>query len=425
MAIRRLNVFLHGSHAGVLTGSGTLIRGFQYARAYDGPALSASLPRSKKIDAALASAWFDGLLPEGRELRLSMAEAHGSRDTTTLGLLEVAGLDCAGAVQLTREHELPDRAGSAEPITDAEIGMRLRAANQGLPARGEGEHWSVAGQQGKIALHRTLDDQWARPLDGLATTHILKPGIENIDGERIRDQALIEHLTMTAAARLGLRVAATEYVEFDGTPSVVVTRFDRIWIDGECTRIHQEDACQALGLPPEKKYEDRGGPSVARMADLIAAVHGSRGAKAGRLDFARMAIFNYLSGSPDAHAKNYSFLHLPGNVSMLAPMYDAASGFGMSYPATGSPRFTSAAMKIGAHEKFGHVSSADWQQFARDTGTPFDEIRSSRDAIARHLPDALRDSLNTDIPSSARRRILASPLLERVQRLCADTLALD
>lgn len=96
-----------------------------------------------------------------------MAEAHGGRDTSTISLLERAGLDCAGAVQLFDGEQLPAREASFEAISEVAIGRRLRAANLGQPVADRGERWSVAGQQGKLALHQSRR-WWCGDMTGCA-----------------------------------------------------------------------------------------------------------------------------------------------------------------------------------------------------------------------------------------------------------------
>lgn len=420
MAKRELNVFLYGDAVGTLSGSGSLVTGFKYRSGYSGPMLSQSMPITKRsVGRMLASSWFDGLLPEGEELRRAMAEAHQSRDVTSMGLLEHAGLDCAGAVQLTSDTELPEREQRFEPISEAEISLRLRAATSGQPVAGNDERWSVAGQQGKIALHQTQTGQWGRALGGLPTTHILKPGITFVGTEAIADQALTEHLTLSAARTLGVPVADSEFREFDGVPAVVVRRYDRIWLDDACFRIHQEDICQALGVEPNRKYEEQGGPGVAAIAAFLDEVSANPEQSAiYRLSFAMMVMFNHFSGSPDAHAKNYSILIPPDGSIRLAPMYDAASGLGYSYLDSGEPRFPKSAMRIGFHENFSKVTEQDWEAFAKDVNLPVELVRSESDRIAQNLPDAMRTLLDGDIPPEARARLLQSPLLPRLDELC-------
>lgn len=423
MAKRELNVFLYEENVGTLTGSGSLITGFKYRSGYSGPAVSNSMPIvSRNVGRGVASSWFTGLLPEGDELRKAMAEAYGSRDTTSIGLLTHAGLDCAGAVQLTSSLELPSREQQFAPIDDTEIGMRLRAANNGQPVVDDSERWAVAGQQGKIALHQSQEGQWGRALGGLPTTHIIKPGITFVGSQSIKDQALTEHLTLAAAKALGISAAKSEFYEFDGMPAVVVSRYDRVWVEDLCFRIHQEDLCQALGIGPSKKYEENGGPGVARAASFLNEVADSSEQSAQfRLSFAMMVMFNHFSGSPDAHAKNYSILTLPNGATDFAPMYDAASGLGYSYLDSGKPRFPRGAMRIGAHDHFARVTENDWEAFAKNIGLPFEVIRSERDRIAQGMSDTFRTLLDGNIPLTARNRLMKSPLLPRMEELCKIT----
>ena len=52
-----------------------------------------------------------------------------------------------------------------------------------------------------------------------------------------------------------------------GRPYLLVTRYDRAEVDEITVRLHQEDACQALGVPSERKYAAEGGPA---FRDLFA-----------------------------------------------------------------------------------------------------------------------------------------------------------
>lgn len=259
-------------------------------------------------------------------------------------------------------------------------------------------------------------------MGGLPTTHIIKPGITVVGNESITDQALTEHVTLCAARVLGILVADSEFHEFDGVPSVVVRRYDRVWLDDASVRIHQEDLCHALGIGPDRKYEKRGGPGVAAVASFLNDVSdGPDQSAIFRLSFAMMVMFNHFSGSPDAHAKNYSILILPDESVRLAPLYDAASGLGCSYLEPDKPRFPRSAMRIGGHDHFTRVTEQDWVQFAKDVNLPFDVVRLERDRIAQSLPDAIRTVLDGSIPAQARKRLLKSPLLRRIEELCKTT----
>lgn len=423
MAKHELNVFLYGRPVGRLSGRGSLITGFKYRSDYPGPLLSHTMPVSKRnVGREVASSWFTGLLPEGAELRRAMAQAHGSRDTTSMGLLEQAGLDCAGAVQVTALPEPPQREQQLLPISDEEIGSRLIAANDGRPVADVGERWSVAGQQGKLALHQTSTGEWGRAIGGMPTTHIIKPGIAFVGRDIIKDQALTEHLTLAAARKLNIPTVESEFREFDGVPAVVVRRYDRLRVDGVVHRIHQEDLCQALGVGPEQKYEEDGGPGVAVVAQFLDRIAETpEQSLIFRVSFAKMVMYNYFSGSPDAHAKNYSVLILPDGSVSFAPLYDAASGFGYSLDGSDRLRFPRMAMRIGNRYRFGEVTGQDWENYARKLRLSIDLILSERNTIAQNLPDIVRDLLEGDIPSVARKRLLDSPLLRRIERVCKLT----
>ncbi|MGO1944099.1 MAG: HipA domain-containing protein, partial [Ancrocorticia sp.] len=379
-----------------------------------------SMPLTRRsVERSVASAWFTGLLPEGYELRRAMAEAHGEQDTSSMALLKSSGLDCAGAVQITPEMALPTRKIALESISEQEIGARLIAVTRGEPAATKNERWSVAGQQGKIALHRGPAGSWARAVGGMPTTHIIKPGIVFAGREPVEDQALTEHMTLATAEALGVPAARSEFHEFDGVPAVVVERYDRLALSGQVLRIHQEDLCQALGVAPEMKYEEQGGPDVAHMAAFLDRIAmGPEQSREFRASFAMMVIYNYLTGCPDAHAKNYSVLILPDKSVSFAPMYDAATGFGYSLDGTDRLRFARAAMKIGFHDRFFSVVQADWEKFARDLNLPFAAIIEERDRLAESIPDTMRMVLQRDAPTSARNRILAGPLFGRLERSC-------
>src|SRR5258708_13428548 len=58
-------------------------------------------------------------------------------------------------------------------------------------------------------------------------------------------------------------------MDFGGERGMVVERYDRRRVEGRLRRVHQEDICQALGLPPTKKYENEGGPGVRHIVELL------------------------------------------------------------------------------------------------------------------------------------------------------------
>ena len=293
--------------------------------AYDPDYLTGQDPRAISFSVPLQEApytdrvvrpFFSGLLPdEGARQRL--AGALGISAGNAFGLLEVIGGECAGALSLYP-------AGEAPPSSDEdgiailsqrrleEILGKLR--ERPLLGGEEGVRLSLAGAQDKIAVC-VEGDAIGLAKGGRPTTHILKPFIQELDGTVEN-----ELFCLRLASRLKLPVPAVE-MRYGGTiPFLLVERYDRAASkDGTVTRLHQEDFCQALSVPPELKYEEEAGPGTERSLDLIDRA--TARPAADRLAFIRALIFQYLVGNADAHGKNYALLYR-GKVPDLAPLYD-------------------------------------------------------------------------------------------------------
>jgi serine/threonine-protein kinase HipA len=196
--------------------------------------------------------------------------------------------------------------------------------------------FSLAGAQAKTAL-RYQDGRWGVPHGAKPTTHVLKPAVAGLD-----DHDLNEHLCLDAARRAGLIAVRTRVARFDTETAIVVDRYDRRTSDGITLRIHQEDLCQAMGLPPTKKYQAEGGPAPAQIAELFRKVMSPKNADDAIERFFDALVWNWLIGGADAHAKNYSLL-LAGGQVRLAPLYDIASAL----PYGTHERKLRFAMKIG------------------------------------------------------------------------------
>ncbi|WP_181905730.1 HipA domain-containing protein [Microbacterium bovistercoris] len=138
---------------------------------------------------------------------------------------------------------------------------------------------------------------------------------------------IAEAITLEAARRLGLRVASTSSWQASdaGLSALVVERYDRRYDDaGSVRRLHQEDLTQALSVPPEKKYQDQGGPGVGKVGELIRQRIPTRDQHRVGLAFFEGFVFNIATLGTDAHAKNYSLLLDQDRVE-LAPLYDLVS----------------------------------------------------------------------------------------------------
>lgn len=406
---RHLVVLLSGREIGTLSQDHRTR--FQYDPAHLRPAatpLSLSMPlRQEPWPQAQVLPWLNGLLPDRSAVRDRWATRFHVSAQNPFGLVAWMGRDLPGAVQIAQESEIDElRAGRGElrPVTEPQIGERLARLRADTDAwTVDGERWSLGGAQAKFALVEH-DGQWFEALGTNPTTRIIKPGVIGYAA-----QGMNEHVSMTAARTLGLRVARTRYLEFDGQPAIVADRFDRRTASGSTIRVHAEDLCQATSTPPSNKYETDGGPGVARISDLLRL----RADEDSHWRFVEAVAFNYLIGASDAHAKNYSIL-LSGNQVRLAPLYDIASSLPYD-PASDDSDLHKTAMAIGGERRYGRVTDRDWERFARRAGIDIDRLVGRVEELARDLPDAIATTIET-IPAGPERDQLRLRFLDRLPR---------
>lgn len=300
--------------------------------------------------------FFANLLPE-EKIRAVIARNLGVSLNNDYGLLERIGGDCAGAVSLYPETGEPKR----EPGTYRELSLdELNTIISELPLRpllaGEkGIRLSLAGAQKKLPIF--YDEQnFHLGYGTAASNYIIKPAIENLDAT-VENEAFC----MALAREVGLEVPRSFIHQHGDTRVFVVKRFDRTVTSEGTKRLHQEDFCQALHIPPEYKYESEGGPSLAACFNLVR----QRSIRSGKdvLSLLNWVIFNYLIGNSDAHGKNISLLLLPEG-PMLAPFYDLLST--RIYAHYGLAE--GLAMKIGGEADPRAIQKKHWEQFAEEVG---------------------------------------------------------
>ena len=291
-------------------------------------------------------AFLDGLLPE-EPLRASVAAELGLLAGDTFGLIRELGRECAGAVVILPDGEpLASATGTEEPKSIGEgafleLVANLREAPLGVRS---GVRLSLGGVQEKLVLTAGPRGSWRLPTAFMPSTHILKP-----EPAAYPDLIANEAFCMRFARALGLNVAEVKIGDVFGIRFLIVTRYDRIQrSDGAIDRVHQEDFCQALGIDPKKKYQNRGGPSLRRIASVLAGL-----AEPGSLDsLVRAVVVNVLIANADAHSKNFSLMHPENGRSGLAPLYDLVS--------TGAYDLDDrAAMSVGANESISTIGVQD------------------------------------------------------------------
>lgn len=207
----------------------------------------------------------------------------------------------------------------ARPLDEADLAAKVRNLRN-FPLGVDGDvRVSLGGVQEKLVLTRTKDG-WGLPVEGSASTHILKPERPDMAGHVVS-----EAFCLRVAAALGLSAAKVALTTIAGRRVIVVERFDRrVHDDGEITRVHQENGCQALGIRVSSvplKYEESGGPSLRHLAGVL-----TRWGSPTDLEMLlAQTLLNVLVGNADGHGMNTSFI-LPGDGKVrLSPVYDVFS----------------------------------------------------------------------------------------------------
>jgi serine/threonine-protein kinase HipA len=324
-----LNVFLNGRHVGQLLREPSGAIRFVYERSWldweHSLPVSRSLPlREAQYVGEPVIAVFDNLLPDNEPIRRRVAERVGAGGIDAYSLLAEIGKDCVGALQFLPDGEVPadSKTLTGEPLSDEQIDALLKELDVNpLGIRRDHDfRISVAGAQEKTAL-LYHDGQWIEPTGTTPTTHIIKPQIGRLpNGMDLTNSVENEYFCLKLMESLGLRTAQAAIAIFGDRKALVVERFDRLSTkDGRLIRLPQEDCCQALSVPPTRKYQSEGGPGIVEIMGLLRA---SDQPTRDRLDFFKANILFWLIGATDGHAKNFSIALLPGGGFHLTPFYD-------------------------------------------------------------------------------------------------------
>jgi len=340
--------------------------------------LSRSLPlQSEVFSGKRTRPFFAGILPEEGP-REKIAEILGISSTNDFAMLERIGGDCAGAVSLLPEGVAPTDTKNARhrELTGPELQQLIaELPNRPLMAGAKGLRLSLAGAQDKLPVIVHYNGI-CLPLGDTPSTHILKP-----EPDRFPGLAVNEIFCMTLAQAVGLNAPNTEYRQIGRKPCILVQRYDRTTDEtGHTTRLHQEDFCQALGFPPERKYQAEGGPT---LGDCIALLRDWSATPVLDIpNFINVLIFNVLIGNADAHGKNYSLLYSNSD-RRLAPCYDLVCT--LAWPNLSR----NLAMKIGGCDSVNAFTIGDWKKMAKKTGLGWPMIRERMAESCHRVLDKL------------------------------------
>ena len=359
---RTLDIYLSNKLVGHLIQkkSGQIV--FQYARQWlddiGSFAISTSLPLgSAPFNQKECRGFVSGILPEEYNRRL-IARNLGISAQNDFAMLEKIGGECAGALTFLPKGMLPSETNfKYQPLDESNlVDILRRLPTRPLLAGESGVRISLAGAQDKIALHVDQNEHYSLPLNGAPSTHILKPAID-----RFPNIVSNEAFSLSLAGSIGIPTVEAAVKHVQNLQFILVKRYDRNIASGKefPMRLHQEDFCQALGIPPERKYQSERGPGLTDCVKLLRAV--SSMPAVDIQIFLKLVIFNLVIGNCDAHGKNFSllFTEQSGSISTrLAPAYDVLS---TDY----YDELTKVmAMKVGKSNQFDHLRINDFERFA-------------------------------------------------------------
>jgi len=354
-------VFLHDVYIGQLCseeGRLTFSYDQDYLKQDNARPISSSMPLSPQIFThSIVSPYFSGLLPD-EGVRYRLAKYLQLSDKNIFSLLEAIGGECAGAVSVKKTMQQNDEGSHYLVLEENQAFEVMHSLEQRPFLVGERDiRISAAGAQSKLMVG-FVNGKLSIPKGDTPSTHMIKP---NIPGYEYTVEN--EFFCMNLAAKIGLPTPKAEIFLLKNESFYLVERYDRCFQQDKIKRLHQEDFCQILNIPPEIKYENEGGPS---LHDCIGVIENliRQGLMPGidKLRFLKLVMFNYLIGNTDAHGKNFSILYLNKGVT-LAPCYDLIST--MAYSNHYKDKM---AMKIGGQYENTFIEKKNWQKLAIELG---------------------------------------------------------
>ena len=187
-----------------------------------------------------------------------------------------------------------------------------------------------------------LDEQQRQLAAADASLGGAKPkAVISIDGEpwvlklfnaEAVDQPLVEHASMTLAAKAGIKVARTMPVRLLAEHAVAIKRFDRLGTQ----RLHCVSAATVLRAEtPTGQMPNYGYPHLARVlrrfADVDTVNH-------QLLDLFRRMVFNILIANTDDHEKNHALIFRNTSSTAKTTVLELSSAYDIGPTGSGATR---------------------------------------------------------------------------------------
>ncbi|MGQ8366431.1 HipA domain-containing protein [Glaciecola sp. 1036] len=294
----------------------------------NGFAISPHLPLAKPHSPEVAYNYLDNALPEGEARRL-LANNLGVSEKNVYSQVRAIGNDLAGAFTfMPAEQNIEEYTlANMRIVKESELIKRLDEKEEfGLLTWDDKPRLSVAGVQDKLNVFIDENGNMGFADGPLCSTHILK-----FEKKNCPNLVLNEFFCMQLSSAIGLPTAEVTYKRLGPHPALVVKRFDRKYSkeNNKVLRRHVIDACQALNLSRDYKYERnlgdgrdvqhiRDGASLNKLFEFSKAMSSPVESKNWLIHW---QLFNLMISNYDSHGKNIS-LYFDKTNARFTPSYD-------------------------------------------------------------------------------------------------------
>ncbi|WP_281561170.1 HipA domain-containing protein [Thalassomonas sp. RHCl1] len=342
--------------------------------------ISPAIPFNEDYAPKTIANFLKNLFPEGDAFD-TLLHSQNISQKNLYAILKTIGMDTAGILSFFPDEYKAEQTQLRE-VTAEELIKKLSSGDIQELTTWDGKYrLSVAGVQNKLNVYIDPANKFMLADGKYSSTHILK-----FASDKYKTIVINELFCMSLAREAGLKVANVSFKKFGEHSALVVERFDRKRTTDGVEKRHIIDACQALDLPPEFKYEQQfgSGRDVQHLRDGVSfnklfsfAQHCAIPAAVTR-HLVDWLIFNLIIGNSDAHGKNMSF-YLGKSGITIAPLYDLVS---ITYEASKNNKLdTSLAMAIGDNFDIHTITAYDLLTLADETGIPFNFLKKRIDKL--------------------------------------------
>jgi serine/threonine-protein kinase HipA len=334
------------------------------------------------------------LFPEGDAFDLLLTSQNLSKKNLYAILITI-GMDTAGILSFS-DIEYQEEETILREVKEQELIQKLSSNDIQELVTWDGKYrLSVAGVQNKLNVFIDTDGRFMLANGKYSSTHILK-----FASKRYESIVINELFCMRLAREVKLNVANVSYRKFGQHDALIVERFDRKITPEDVKKRHIIDACQALDLPPEYKYEHNfgSGEHVRHIRDGVSFNKLFEFAKTCSVpamviqSLVDWMIFNLIIGNSDAHGKNASFFVGSSGIT-ITPFYDLVS---VTYEASKNKKIdTALAMAIGDNFDITSITAYDLLSLAYEAGISFSFLKKRAANLSTLIMKKI-DTLNFD-----------------------------